>query len=192
MLKKLLALVISILTLGLVSPSFAENPVDNDGKCMVLELKNGEVVIKLRPDLAPNHVDRIIELTKAGFYNNLTFHRVISGFMAQTGDPKGDGTGGSGKNIKAEFSKERHVRGTVSMARAASPDSADSQFFIVYGPAHYLDGQYTIFGQVLSGMEFVDMIKKGDSQSNGTVTDPDRILKARIVAADSCVSPKSE
>lgn len=192
MLKKILALVISILTLGLVYPSFPENTSDHDGKCMVLELKAGEVFIKLRPDLAPNHVKRIIELTSQGFYNNLVFHRVISGFMAQTGDPKGDGTGGSGKNLKAEFSKEKHVRGTVSMARAASPDSADSQFFIVFGTAHYLDGQYTVFGEVISGMEYVDMIKKGDPHDNGSVDDPDHILSARIVSVDSCVSPKSE
>lgn len=192
MLKRILALIISILTLGLVYPSFAETSKDHDGKCMVLALKDGEVFIKLRPDLAPNHVNRIIELTSQGFYNNLTFHRVITGFMAQTGDPRGDGTGGSGKNLKAEFSKEKHVRGTVSMARAASPDSADSQFFIVYAPAHYLDGQYTIFGQVISGMEYVDMIKKGNPHDNGSVTDPDKILSARIVEVDSCVSPKSE
>lgn len=190
MIKKILALVISILTLGLVYPSFAQETSDPDGKCMVIELKYGEVFIKLRPDLAPNHVNRIIELTKEGFYNNLTFHRVIANFMAQTGDPRGDGTGGSGKNLKAEFSKEKHLRGTVSMARAASPDSADSQFFIVYAPAHYLDGQYTIFGEVISGMDYVDMIKKGDPQNNGTVTDPDKILSARIVEIDSCVSPK--
>lgn len=191
MLKKLLALLISILTLGLVYPSFAnEAAASQEGKCMILTLKDGDVFIKLRPDLAPNHVNRIIELTNQGFYNNLTFHRVISGFMAQTGDPKGNGTGGSGKNIKAEFSKERHIRGTVSMARASSPDSADSQFFIVYAPARYLDGQYTIFGQVISGMEFVDRIKKGDPHNNGTVEEPDRILLARIAEADACIIAK--
>lgn len=192
MFKKILALVISFLTLGLVYPSFAEESSADDGKCMILQLKDGEVFIKLRPDLAPKHVSRIIELTNQGFYNNLTFHRVISGFMAQTGDPKGDGTGGSGKNLKAEFSREKHVRGTVSMARAASPDSADSQFFIVYRTAHYLDGQYTIFGEVTSGMEFVDLIKKGDPQNNGVVSNPDKIISARIAEAETCKSTKSE
>lgn len=192
MLKKILALVISFLTLGLVYPSFAEESANPDGKCMILQLKDGEVFIKLRPDLAPNHVSRIIELTNQGFYNNLTFHRVIAGFMAQTGDPRGDGTGGSGKNLKAEFSKAKHVRGTVSMARAASPDSADSQFFIVYSRANYLDGQYTIFGEVISGMEFVDRIKKGDRQNNGIVSNPDKIISARISEIEACTSPKSE
>lgn len=192
MLKKILALVISFLTLGLVYPSFAQESANPDGKCMILQLKDGEVFIKLRPDLAPNHVSRIIELTNQGFYNNLTFHRVIAGFMAQTGDPRGDGTGGSGKNLKAEFSKAKHVRGTVSMARAASPDSADSQFFIVYSRANYLDGQYTIFGEVISGMEFVDRIKKGDRQNNGIVSNPDKIISARISEIEACTSPESE
>jgi len=179
MLKKLFAIFISIFTLGLMPPTFAKD-INHMDKHLVLTLKDGEVLIKLRPDLAPNHVARIIELTNQGFYDNLTFHRVIAGFMAQTGDPKGDGTGGSGQNLRAEFSSASHVRGTVSMARAASPDSADSQFFIVYAPASYLDGQYTIFGEVVKGMEYVDMIKKGNSYNNGSVSDPDKILKARI------------
>lgn len=113
-------------------------------------------MIQLRPDLAPKHVARIKELTRAGFYDGLSFHRVIPGFMAQTGDPRGDGTGGSGQKIKAEFSNEKHQRGTVSMARAASPDSGDSQFFICFAPSTWLDGQYTVWGQVVSGMDFVD------------------------------------
>ena len=193
--RKWLAYIVSILTFGLISSAVAENHTnihDPESKCMVLTLKDGDVFIKLRSDLAPNHVNRIMELTNEGFYNKLNFHRVIAGFMAQTGDPKGDGTGGSGKNLKAEFSKERHMRGTVSMARAASPDSADSQFFIVYAPAHYLDGQYTIFGQVISGMEYVDMIKKGDPQDNGSVSDPDQIISAKIINIDECISPKGE
>lgn len=162
------------------SQNMSSNDSGSTSQCMLLELKYGEVKIKLRSDLAPNTVSRIIELTNQGFYNGVPFHRVISGFMAQTGDPTGTGMGGSGKKLKAEFNKEPHVRGTVSMARAASPDSADSQFFIVYAPSHFLDGQYTVFGQVESGMEYVDLIKKGDKSDNGSVTDPDKIISARI------------
>jgi peptidylprolyl isomerase len=157
-------------------------------KCMVLTLKNGDVYIKLRHDLAPNHVTRVAELTEQGFYNGVVFHRVIDGFMAQTGDPTGTGSGGSGKNIKAEFSKERHIRGTVSMARAASPDSADSQFFIVYAPSAYLDGQYSIFGDVVKGMEFVDMIRKGNPADNGSVVNPDKIISAKIIDGTMCLN----
>lgn len=147
-----------------------------------LDLADGRVVIQLRPDLAPNHVARIKELTRQGFYNGLKFHRVIPDFMAQTGDPRGDGTGGSGQKIKAEFSQEHHIRGTVSMARAASPDSGDSQFFICFAPSKWLDGQYTIWGQVVSGMEFVDKIKKGSQSNNGTVSNPDSIVKMQVAA----------
>ena len=149
---------------------------------LYLDLPDGRVVIQLRPDLAPNHVARIKELTRKGFYNGLSFHRVIPGFMAQTGDPRGDGTGGSGQKLKAEFSQEHHVRGTVSMARAASPDSGDSQFFICFAPAPFLDGQYTIWGEVVSGMEFVDKIKAGSSSNNGAVTDPTKIIKMQVAA----------
>jgi peptidylprolyl isomerase len=147
-----------------------------------LDVPAGRVVIELRPDLAPNHVARIKELARQGFYDGIAFHRVIEGFMAQTGDPRGDGTGGSGKKLKAEFSKEKHVRGTASMARAQSPDSADSQFFICFKPAPYLDGKYTVWGKVVSGMEHVDAIKKGDAADNGTVSDPDRIVKMQVAA----------
>ena len=146
-----------------------------------LDLKDGRVVIELRPDLAPNHVARIKELTREGFYDGLKFHRVIDGFMAQTGDPKGLGIGGSGKNIKAEFSAESHVRGTVSMARSQKPDSADSQFFIVFAPSKWLDGQYSVWGQVTEGMDFVDQIKKGKGQS-GRVKDPDVIVRMQVAA----------
>ncbi len=149
---------------------------------LYLDLPDGRVVIKLRPDLAPGHVARIKELTREGFYNGLSFHRVIPGFMAQTGDPRGDGTGGSGKKLKAEFSDAHHVRGTVSMARAASPDSGDSQFFICFAPAPFLDGQYTIWGEVMSGMEFVDKIKAGSSSNNGAVSDPTKIVKMQVAA----------
>ncbi len=149
---------------------------------LYLELEDGRVVIELRPDLAPNHVARIKELAREGFYDGLLFHRVIEGFMAQTGDPKGDGTGGSGMKLEAEFSSEKHVRGTLSMARAQNPNSADSQFFIMFAAAPSLDGQYTIWGQVTEGMGFVDQIKRGSTSNNGAVTDPDIIVKMRVAA----------
>ncbi len=151
---------------------------------LYLDLPSGRVEISLRPDLAPNHVARIKELARAGFYDNLVFHRVIEGFMAQTGDPRGDGTGGSGQKLKAEFSRERHVRGTCSMARAMDPNSADSQFFIVLADAPHLDNQYTVWGQVTAGMQHVDAIKKGDRMRNGTVVNPDAIVSLKV-AADS-------
>ncbi len=144
---------------------------------LYLDVPAGRVVIELRPDLAPKHVARIKELVRRGFYDGIVFHRVIDGFMAQTGDPKGNGTGGSGQNIPAEFSKEKHLRGTVSMARAQSPDSADSQFFICFAPASFLDGKYTIWGKVTSGMEFIDKIKKGEPPAN-----PDKIIKMQVAA----------
>src|SRR6516165_2062666 len=145
---------------------------------LILETTKGTVSIAMRPDLAPGHVARIKELVRAGFYDGLTFHRVIDGFMAQTGCPHGTGTGGSGQKLKAEFSKEKHVRGTVSMARAQSPDSGDSQFFICFDEAPWLDGQYTIWGKVTAGMENVDKIKRGEP-----VRDPDRIVSARLADA---------
>ena len=149
---------------------------------LIITLKDGPVIIQLRPDLAPNHVARIKELARQHFYDGLVFHRVIAGFMAQTGDPRGDGTGGSGQKLKAEFSKEKHVKGTVSMARSASPDSGDSQFFICLDTAPHLDGQYTVWGKVVSGMEFVDKIKKGDRFDNGAVSNPDKMLKVEVAA----------
>ena len=145
-----------------------------------LDLKDGRVTIKLRPDLAPNHVTRIKELVGQGFYDGLKFHRVIDGFMAQTGDPKGNGTGGSGKYLRAEFSTANHKRGTVSMARAQDINSADSQFFICLADAPWLDRQYTIWGEVIDGMEYVDNIKKGDSNNNGAVSNPDVIVKMTL------------
>lgn len=149
---------------------------------LFLDLKDGRVVIELRPDLAPNHVARIKELVRQGYYDGLKFHRVIDGFMAQTGCPEGTGTGGSGQKLKAEFSRERHVRGTCSMARAASPDSADSQFFIMFDNSPHLDGKYSIWGQVVEGMDFVDSIKKGSSLANGAVKDPDVIVRLQVAA----------
>lgn len=148
---------------------------------LVLTLKDGPVTIRLRPDLAPNHVARIKELTRQGFYNGTPFHRVIEGFMAQGGDPTGTGTGGSGQKLRAEFSNARHVRGTASMARAQDPNSADSQFFICFEPAPFLDGQYTIWGEVVSGMEHVDAIKRG-SGSSGSVSNPDKIISMKVMA----------
>ncbi len=148
---------------------------------LVLTLKDGPVTIRLRPDLAPTHVARIKELARQGFYNGTPFHRVIEGFMAQGGDPTGTGTGGSGQKLRAEFSNARHVRGTASMARAQDPNSADSQFFICFEPAPFLDGQYTIWGEVVSGMEHVDAIKRG-SGSSGSVSNPDKIISMKVMA----------
>jgi len=148
---------------------------------LYMDVTGGRVVIAMRPDLAPHHVARIKELVREGFYDGVVFHRVIDGFMAQTGDPTGTGTGGSGQNLDAEFSSEKHVRGVVSMARAQNPNSADSQFFIVYDDAPWLDGQYTIWGRVTEGMEFIDALKKGDGQS-GMVHDPDAIIKMQLAA----------
>ena len=143
---------------------------------IIMTLKSGAVKIELRPDLAPNHVARITELTKDGFYDGIVFHRVIPGFMAQTGDPTGTGTGGSKKpNLKAEFSRERHVRGTCSMARSGSPDSANSQFFICFDDAGFLDNQYTVWGEVESGMEHVDALPVGEPPA-----EPGKIVKATI------------
>jgi peptidylprolyl isomerase len=147
---------------------------------LYLDLKSGRVTIQLLPEKAPGHVARIKELVQEGFYNGLKFHRVIPGFMAQTGCPQGTGTGGSGKKLKAEFNDVVHKRGTVSMARAMDPNSGDSQFFICFDDAPHLDGQYTAWGQVTDGMEHVDAIKKGDARSNGSVNDPDTIVKATL------------
>tara|TARA_R110002012_G_scaffold311108_2_gene520345 strand:+ start:31086 stop:31643 length:558 start_codon:yes stop_codon:yes gene_type:complete len=172
-----------VLALGIVTMSNANDAGAQDlENTLYLDLKDGRVVIQLRPDLAPNHVARIKELTREGFYDGLVFHRVIEGFMAQTGDPDGNGTGGSGQKLDAEFSKGHHSRGTVSMARSANPNSADSQFFICFTDAPHLDGQYTIWGQVTEGMEYVDMIKKGAPWANGSVADPDQIIKMQVAA----------
>jgi peptidylprolyl isomerase len=151
--------------------------MSNTEDTLILETSKGPVTIQMRPDLAPQHVSRIKELVREGFYDGIVFHRVIDGFMAQTGCPHGTGTGGSGKKLKAEFSKEKHVRGTVSMARAQSPDSGDSQFFICFADAPFLNGQYSVWGQVTEGMDNVDKIKRGEPVAN-----PDRIVKARMAA----------
>jgi peptidylprolyl isomerase len=164
----------------IVAPAvMAAEDADNT---VVLTTKHGKVVIRLRPDWAPKHVEQIKTLVKAKFYDGIVFHRVIPGFMAQTGDPTGTGSGGSGHRLKAEFSAEPHVRGTLSMARTSDPDSADSQFFICFADASFLDRQYTVWGKVVSGMEHVDAIKKGDSGRNGSVVDPDKIVKMQVAA----------
>jgi len=150
---------------------------------LYLDLPAGRVVIEMRPDLAPRHVARIKELVRRGFYDGLYFHRVIPGFMAQTGDPLGDGSGGTGHKIKGEFSDEPFVRGVVGMARATDPDSADSQFFIMTGEKASLNHQYTAWGKVVSGMEFVDKLKSGDADSDdGKVENPDRIVRMQVAA----------
>ena len=161
---------------------------------MILETTQGTVTIGMRPDLAPGHVARIKELVRSGFYDGIVFHRVIEGFMAQTGCPHGTGTGGSGHKLKAEFNAEPHVRGTCSMARAQNPDSGDSQFFICFGDARFLDRQYTVWGQVISGMEHVDAIKRGEPVHN-----PDKIVRAHMAeatavaaASDDAEAPKAK
>jgi len=152
-------------------------PMATPEDTLIIETTKGPVTVEMRPDLAPGHVARIKELARKGFYDGVVFHRVIDGFMAQTGDPTGTGSGGSGQKLRAEFNAEPHVRGTLSMARAQSPDSADSQFFICFDDASFLDRQYTVWGRVIEGMENVDKIKRGEPPSN-----PDKILKVRVAA----------
>ena len=150
---------------------------------LIMELKSGTVTIEMLPDLAPKHVARIRELTRQGFYDGIVFHRVIDGFMAQTGDPTGTGRGGSGQNIAAEFTPEPFVRGVVGMARAQNPDSADSQFFIVFADAQFLNNNYTVWGKVTDGMAAVDQIKKAPKgRQSGMVDDPDKIITMKVKA----------
>lgn len=147
---------------------------------LYIDLKQGRVVIEMLPNIAPAHVERIKTLARKGFYDGVVFHRVIDGFMAQTGDPTGTGMGGSKlPDLKAEFSDEPHIRGALSMARASNPNSGNSQFFIVTKDSRFLDGQYTIWGRVIKGIEFVDQIKKG-SGGNGMVSAPDAMIKVRV------------
>ncbi len=161
----------------------AQQPELDPENTLYMDLKDGRVVIKLRPDLAPKHVAQVKKLTREGFYTGLVFHRVIDGFMAQGGDPTGTGGGGSKEpNLPAEFTNSvKFLRGTVGAARTQDPNSANSQFFIMFGPTPSLDGQYTIWGQVVSGMEFVDHIKKG-SGGSGSVTSPDKIIRMQVAA----------
>ena len=189
-LRKLASLFVMLAALWGISPAFAAEPEDT----MIITLKDGEVVIALRPDLAPKHVAQIKKLVREGAYDNVAFHRVMAGFMAQTGDVEfGDmvdgynsqraGMGGSAlPDLPAEFSDVPYVRGVVGMARAQNPNSANSQFFIMLAPNEGLNGQYTVVGQVESGMEFVDNIKKSDNPQTGAVVDPDRMVKVRIAA----------
>ena len=172
-----------LLALAFALPAAAESK-SNPQNTLYLDTANGRVVIALRPDLAPKHVERLKTLTREGFYNNVPFHRVIDGFMAQTGDGQyGNGTGGSKyPDLPAEFSKVPFKRGIVGMARAASEDSANSQFFIMLDDTPSLNNQYTVIGEVVSGMEYVDKIKKGPSSRNGAVANPDRIVKMQVAA----------
>jgi peptidylprolyl isomerase len=174
-------LILSVFLMSTLAISGAADAADPENT-LYLDLEHGRVVIEMRPDLAPKHVQRIKELAREGFYDGLAFHRVIEGFMAQGGDPRGDGTGGSGTKLPAEFSDAPHIRGTASMARAQDPNSADSQFFICFDTADFLDGQYTVWGQVVEGMEYIDKIKLGERYMNGTVTDPDHIVHMRVAA----------
>jgi peptidylprolyl isomerase len=162
--------------------SQAETPTSDPDNTLYMDLKNGRVVIQLFPDLAPKHVERVKTLAREGFYDNTPFHRVIEGFMAQGGDPTGSGTGGSKlPDLPAEFTRQkRFLRGTVGAARTSDPNSANSQFFIMFAPAPNLDGEYTIWGQVISGMEYVDAIKRGGG--GGQVSNPDRIVHLRLAA----------
>jgi cyclophilin family peptidyl-prolyl cis-trans isomerase len=164
--------------LFVAAPAYAAGEKLDPENTIYLDLKDGRVVIKLRPDLAPNHVAQIKKLTREGFYDGIVFHRVIDGFMAQTGDPTGTGTGGSNEpDIAAEFSKAHFQRGTLGMARSQDPNSANSQFFIMFADGGFLDGQYTVWGEVVEGMDFVDKIKKGEPPSN-----PDKIVKMQVAA----------
>ena len=165
------------------APAAKAPPKMEPENTLYLDLKDGRVIIRLRPDLAPKHVAQIKTLAKRGFYDGIVFHRVIAGFMAQTGDPTGTGAGGSNlPNIPSEFTVEPFRRGTLGMARASDPNSANSQFFIMFGDGSFLNGQYTVFGEVVQGMDVVDKIKKGDSNANGKVTSPDRIIKLQLAS----------
>lgn len=150
---------------------------------LVIELTSGPVYVELLPEVAPEHVARIQTLSREGFYDGIVFHRVIEGFMAQTGDPTGTGTGGSDyADLPAEFSDIAYERGVLGMARTSNPNSANSQFFIMFAPAPSLNNQYTVFGRVLDGMDHVDAIKKGDPRTNGMVEEPDAMIRARLLA----------
>jgi len=177
MFRKFLGVIFMVL--GINSSAIAADDQENT---IVMQLKDGNVVIELYPDKAPEHVKRIKQLASEGFYDGVVFHRVIDGFMAQTGDPTGTGMGGSKlPDLKAEFNDIKHVRGVLSMARSSNPNSANSQFFIMLADGSFLDGQYTAFGRVKSGMEFIDKIKKGDQRNDGAVSSPDKIIKMKLL-----------
>ena len=179
MLRTLIAAAVAAMA---IAPAAAQ-PTTDPENTLIMQLANGQVIIRLRPDLAPEHVKRLKQLTREGFYDGVVFHRVIEGFMAQTGDPTGTGTGGSKyPDLRAEFSREPFKRGTVGMARSSNPNSANSQFFIAFADAPWLNNQYTVVGEVVQGMEHVDRIKRGQGQG-GTVPPPqDKIIKMQVAA----------
>ena len=182
MIAKTLAAAAFALVVGLSAPAPAQTAAGPQDT-LVMQLKDGSVTIRLRPDLAPRHAERLRTLAGEGFYDGIVFHRVIEGFMAQTGDPTGTGRGGSSlPNLPAEFSDVPFTRGVVGMARSADPNSANSQFFIMFDDAPSLNGQYTVVGEVVDGMDVVDAIKKGDRRANGVVDDPDRMISLRPAA----------
>jgi peptidylprolyl isomerase len=178
-----LTLFFSVMNKASAQANKAQSPAKSDiENTLYIDLKDGRVVIEMLPKIAPKHVERIKTLARQGFYDGIVFHRVIDGFMAQTGDPTGTGMGGSKlPDLRAEFSDEPHIRGALSMARSSDPNSGNSQFFIVLKDSRFLDGQYTVWGRVIKGMEFVDKIKKGTG-GNGKVSDPDKMLKVRVAA----------
>lgn len=177
------ALLATVIMLGSFVMSAQAVEIKDPENTLHLQLKDGVVTIQMFPNVAPNHVARIKELVREGYYDGKLWHRVIDGFMAQTGSPNGDGIGGSSKpDLKAEFNQMSHVRGVASMARTAMPDTANAQFFIMLASNPGLDGQYTAWGQVIDGMQYVDNITKGDSRNNGLVSSPDKIIKMTIVA----------
>ncbi|HEX9905602.1 MAG TPA: peptidylprolyl isomerase [Propylenella sp.] len=170
-----------IAAVSLLSPALAQS--GDPENTLIMQLKDGPVTIALRPDLAPNHAERLKTLTRQGFYDGVVFHRVIPGFMAQTGDPTGTGMGSSDlPDLKAEFSDASFTRGVIGMARSQDPDSANSQFFITFADATWLDGQYTVVGEVVDGMDAIDAIKKGSEANNGAVDDPDSIVSMKVAA----------
>ena len=184
--KKLLLSLVLALSL-MATSAFAAAPATDPENTLYLDLSYGRVVIQLRPDLAPKHVARVKELVRKGFYDGLIFHRVIAGFMAQSGDPTGTGAGGSGQNIPAEFSAEPFVRGVVGAARTPDINSADSQFFIMFDENKELNNNYTVWGKVVSGMEFVDQIRKGEPPAN-----PDKIIKMQVAADADKKAPEKK
>ena len=183
MLRRTLLALPLVLAASFATAQTPAAPKTDPDSTVYLDTKDGRVVIRLRPDLAPKHVAQIKALVKRGFYDGTVFHRVIPGFMAQGGDPTGTGTGGSNlANIPAEFTVEPFKRGTLGMARASDPNSANSQFFIMFGDGSFLNGQYTVFGEVVQGMDIVDRIKKGDANNNGKVTNPDKIVRMQLAS----------
>jgi len=172
-----------LLTIGLIMTLSEDARAGDPENTLVMEIEHGTVVIEMFPDVAPKHVARIKELTREGFYDGVVFHRVMDGFMAQTGDPTGTGSGGSGQNIEAEFSTVPFTRGTVGMARAQNPNSGDSQFFIMFDDGSFLNGQYTVWGKVVDGMDAVDRIKKAPAgRQSGQVDDPDHVITMKVQA----------